>query len=100
VDVLAKVVSDKDADAERAARQKGVRWQCSKSLSQIFKQTGIAPSTEVYEVLKKNTKDGDYDIEFTCGEALGNATLTNPQRLDLSKFRRIEARRPTRTRTL
>jgi HEAT repeat protein len=90
VDVLAKVVSDKDADAERASRQKGVRWQCSKSLSQIFKQTGITPSTEVYEVLKKNTKDGDYDIEFTCGEALGNATLTNPQRLDLSKFRRIE----------
>jgi HEAT repeat protein len=90
VDVLAKVVSDKDADAERAARQKGVRWQCGKSLSQIFKQTGITPSAEVFEVLKKNTKDGDYDIEVTCGEALGNATLTNPQRLDLSKFRRIE----------
>lgn len=90
VDVLAKVVSDKDADAERAGRQKGVRWQSSKSLSQIFKQTGIAPSGEVFEVLKKNTKDGDYDIEFTCAEALGNATLTNPQRLDLSKFRRIE----------
>jgi len=90
VDVLAKVVSDKDADAERAARQKGVRWQCAKAVSQIFKQTGVTPSTEVFEVLKKNTKDGDYDIEFTCGEALGNATLTNPQRLDLSKFRRIE----------
>jgi HEAT repeat protein len=90
VDVLAKVVSDKDADAERAARQKGVRWQCSKSLSQIFKHTGITPASEVFEVLKKNTKDGDYDIEFTCAEALGNATLTNPQRLDLSKFRRIE----------
>jgi HEAT repeat protein len=90
VDVLAKVVSDKDADAERAARQKGVRWQCSKAVSQIFKQTGITPSSEVFEVLKKNTKDGDYDIEFTCAEALGNSTLTNPQRLDLSKFRRIE----------
>ncbi|HLY73490.1 MAG TPA: HEAT repeat domain-containing protein [Planctomycetota bacterium] len=90
VDVLAKVVSDKDADAERAARQKGVRWQCSKALSQIFKSTGITPASEVFEVLKKNTKDGDYDIEFTCAEALGNATLTNPQRLDLSKFRRIE----------
>jgi hypothetical protein len=90
VDVLAKVVGDKDADAERAARQKGVRWQCSKALSQIFKQTGLTPASEVFEVLKKNTKDGDYDIEFTCAEALGNATLTNPQRLDLSKFRRIE----------
>jgi len=90
VDVLAKVVGDKDADAERAARQKGVRWQCSKALSQIFKQTGLTPASEVFEVLKKTTKDGDYDIEFTCAEALGNATLTNPQRLDLSKFRRIE----------
>jgi HEAT repeat protein len=90
VDVLAKVVSDKDADAERAARQKGVRWQCSKALSQIFKVTGITPSAEVFEALKKSTKDGDIDIEFTCAEALGNATLTNPQRLDLSKFRRIE----------
>ncbi len=90
VDVLAKVVGDKDADAERAARQKGVRWQSSKALSQIFKQTGLTPASEVFEVLKKNTKDGDYDIEFTCAEALGNATLTNPQRLDLSKFRRIE----------
>jgi HEAT repeat protein len=90
VDVLAKVVGDKDADAERAARQKGVRWQCSKALSQIFKHTGLTPASEVFEVLKKNTKDGDYDIEFTCAEALGNATLTNPQRLDLSKFRRIE----------
>ena len=90
VDVLAKVVGDKDADAERAARQKGVRWQSSKALSQIFKQTGLTPASEVFEVLKKTTKDGDYDIEFTCAEALGNATLTNPQRLDLSKFRRIE----------
>ena len=47
VDVLAKVVSDKDADAERASRQKGVRWQCSKSLSQIFKVTGIADRKSV-----------------------------------------------------
>ena len=67
-----------------------MRWQCSKSVSQIFKQTGITPSGEVFEVLKKFTKDGDYDVEFTCAEALGNATLTNPQRLDLSNFRRIE----------
>ena len=90
IDVLAKVVSDKDADAERAARQKGVRLQCAKALSQIFRQTGVTPGAEVFEVLKKYTKDGDFDIEFTCGEALGNATLSNPQRLELMKFRRIE----------
>ena len=88
IDVLAKVVSDKD-DA-RAARQKGVRLASSKAISEIFKQTGVSPSQDVYEVLKKYTLDGDYDIEFTCGEALGNATLTNAQRLDLSKHRRIK----------
>jgi HEAT repeat protein len=90
IDVLAKVVSDKDADAERAARQKGVRLATSKALSQIFRHTGVTPSNEVFEVLKKNSKDGDVEIEFNCAEALGNATLQNPQRLDASKVRRIE----------
>lgn len=90
IDVLAKVVSDKDADAERAARQKGVRLACAKALSGIFRVTGVAPSNEVFEVLKKNLKDGDVDIEFNCAEALGNATLQNPARLDVSKVRRIE----------
>ncbi len=90
VDVLTKVVGEKEADADKAARQKGVRLACAKALSQIFKQTGTAPSKEVFDVLMKNTKDGDYDIEFTCGEALGNAVLTNAQRLELAKFRRVE----------
>jgi hypothetical protein len=90
LDVLAKAVSDKDADAERATRQKGLRLAASRALSRVFQQTGVAPSKEVFDVLMKNLKDGDYDIEFACGEALGNATLTAAQRLELSKFRRIE----------
>jgi HEAT repeat protein len=90
LDVLAKVISDKDADADKAARQKGVRLACSKASSQIFQKTGVTPAKEVYDVLMKYLKDGDYDIEFTCGEALGNATLTNEQRRELSKFRRLE----------
>jgi len=89
LDVLAKVVSDKDADADKAARQKGVRLASAKAASQIFKQTGVTPSKEVYDVLMKNLKDGDYDIDLACGEALGNATLTNEQRRELSKFRRL-----------
>jgi hypothetical protein len=90
IDALAKVVAEKEADAERAARQKGVRLASAKALSGIFRQTGAAPSNEVLDVLKKNLKDGDIEIELTCGEALGNATLQNPARLDASKVRRIE----------
>jgi HEAT repeat protein len=90
VDALAKVLGEKDADAEKAAKQKDVRLACAKALSQIFKQTGAKPSPDVLDVLVKNTKDGDYDIEFTCGEALGNAVLDNPQRLKAATFRRIE----------
>lgn len=89
VDTLTKVVVDKDADAEKAARQKGIRLACSKALSQIFQQTGLTPVDDVFQALMKNLKDGDYDIEFTCGEALGNARLTNDQRLKLSQFRRV-----------
>ncbi|HYE97936.1 MAG TPA: HEAT repeat domain-containing protein, partial [Planctomycetota bacterium] len=89
LDVLAKVVDDKDADAERAKTQKGVRLASAKALSEIFRQTGVAPANEVFEALLKSVKDGDYDIEFTCGEALGNATLTNEQRLQVAAARRI-----------
>jgi HEAT repeat protein len=90
IDVLSKVLGEKDADAEKSIRQKGVRLACAKALSQIFKKTGVTPSKEVFDVLMKNTKDGDYDIDLTSGEALGNAVLTNKQRLELANFRRVE----------
>ncbi len=90
IDVLAKVVSDRDEDAEKRKRQRGVRLATSKALSQIFQQTGVSPNKEVYDVLKTTLKDGDFDIEFNCGEALGNATLTNEQRREVSHHRRIE----------
>ena len=89
IDVLAKVLADKDADAERAKGQKNVRLACVKALSEIFKQTGVTPTEDVFKVLMNNLKDGNYEIELTCGEALGNAKLTNKQRLELSVFRRI-----------
>ncbi len=89
IDVLAKVLADKDADAERAARQKGIRLACAKALSQIFQETGVTPSEDVFKILLNNLKDGDYDIELTCAEALGNAKLGNKQRLEASKLRRI-----------
>ncbi len=89
IDVLAKVVADKDADAERAKGQRNVRLACAKALSEIFKQTGVTPTDDVFKVLMNNLKDGNYEIEFTCGEALGNAKLANKQRLELSVFRRL-----------
>ncbi|HEX7900343.1 MAG TPA: HEAT repeat domain-containing protein [Planctomycetota bacterium] len=89
IDVLAKVVEDKDADAEKAARQKGVRLASGKALSEVFRKTGVSPVKEVFEVLVKNLKDGDYDIEFAVGEAVGNATLSVEQRRDAAKARRV-----------
>ncbi len=89
IDTLSNVLAEKDADAERAARQKAVRLACVKALSQVFKKTGVTPVEAVFASLKKNLKDGDYDIEFTCAEALGNAILTAAQRLELAKERRI-----------
>lgn len=89
IDVLAKVVEDKDADAEKSARQKGVRLASGKALSEIFRKTGVTPVKEVFEVLLKNLKDGDYDIEFAVGEAVGNATLGADQRRDAAKVRRV-----------
>ncbi len=90
VDVLAIVLRDKDADPGKAETQKAVRWECAKALSGIFKLTGITPTEDVYKVLKVNLRDGDYDIELATGEALGNALLSNGQRLDLAKFRRLK----------
>ncbi len=90
IDVLAKVVADKDTDAERAARQVRVRVACAKAISQIFKKTDAAPTEDVYQVLLKYLRDGDYDVEFSCGEALGNAQITPPQRLRAAEVRRIE----------
>jgi CheY-like chemotaxis protein len=90
VDVLAKVISDRDASPDKAARQKAVRWEAAKALSQVFRQTGQTPTDDVFGVILKNLKDGDYDIELACAEAAGNAKLSNKQRLQLSEHRRLQ----------
>ncbi len=90
IDALSNVVADKEeGDEAKIAMRRGVRLATSKALSDIFRQTGATPAKEPFDILKKFTVDGDYDVEFNCGEALGNATLTNAQRLDLSKHRRV-----------
>ncbi|MBI2930166.1 MAG: HEAT repeat domain-containing protein [Planctomycetes bacterium] len=99
--VLAKIVNDKaEGDADKIARQKPVRMAAAKAMSEIFKNTGVEPAPEIYDVLKKNLLDGDIDIELLCGEALGNAKLTNEQRLETHLIRRINDKaeyRPART---
>ncbi len=89
IDVLTKVVGDKAGDAEQAARQKGVRLASGRALSQVFRKTGVSPAKEVFDVLVKVLKDGDYDIEFSVGEAIGNATLSNEQRREAAQARRV-----------
>ena len=90
VDVLTKVVGDKAPEADQAARQKGVRLASGKALSEVFRKTGVSPAKEVFDVLVKTLLDGDYDIEFAVGEAVGNATLSNEQRREASQARRIK----------
>ncbi|MHC4606833.1 MAG: HEAT repeat domain-containing protein [Planctomycetota bacterium] len=90
IDVLTKTLDDKDPEAEKVEIQKPLRLACARALSEIFRVTGDTPTKEVFETLKLYTKDGDYDIEIIVGEALGNATLTNEQRFDLEKHRRVE----------
>jgi HEAT repeat protein len=90
LDALANVVADKEeGDEAKVAMRRGVRLATSKACSDIFRQTGSTPKNEVFDILMKYTVDGDYDIEMNCGEALGNATLENAQRLKLAKHRRV-----------
>lgn len=83
-DVLAKVLSDKE-------EVKPLRLQCAQSLSWIYRATGAAPTNEVYAILRDTcANDGDYHIEYACGEALGNAKLTSEQRRETMKLRRVK----------
>ena len=49
----------------------------------------MTPVKEVFDVMVKNLKDGDYDIEFALGESVGNATLSVDQRREAAKARRV-----------
>jgi len=94
IDVLATVLNldgkPESTPAEHRQKMKPLRWEVGRALSEIYRQTGDSPTQSVYDILKTYTKDGDYDIEIVVGEALGNSTLTNEQRLDLEKHRRIK----------
>jgi len=98
--VLSKVVNDKAEDAEKVARQKGVRLAAAKAMSEIYKATRVAPTEEIYPILTKYLLDGDIDIEILVGEALGNSTLTTKQMREVHNIRRINNKndyRPTRS---
>ena len=97
IDVCSKVLNEKGANDEATKAAKGVRWACGRALSDIFRVTEYTPSKENYEIYKKNIVDGDYDIELVVGEAIGNAKLTNAQRLDYEMTRRLNDKRPVKT---
>jgi hypothetical protein len=89
IDVLAKVLDDKDGGFSQ--QQKPLRLQCARSLALVFRATGAAPIKQVFDILVKNAvSDGDYHIEFASGEALGNADLTVEQRRDVVRQRRLK----------
>ncbi len=97
IDVLSKVLNEKGANDEATKAAKGVRWACGRALSDIFRVTSYTPSNDNYGIYKKNVVDGDYDIELVVGEAIGNAQLTNAQRLDYENTRRVNDKRPVKT---
>ncbi len=97
VDVLSKALAVKSEDAEQAKGQRSARLQFAKSLALIFKQVRMAPSKEVYDNLKKQLMDGDYEIEAATAEALGNCDLTPAQRLEVEKGKRVNTRRAAKT---
>lgn len=97
IDVLSKALAVKSDQAEQAAAQKPVRLQCARSLAQIFQKVKVQPSKEVFDNLKKQLLDGDYDIEIAVAEALGNSDLTTAQRLEVELHRRVNSRRESVT---
>jgi HEAT repeat protein len=90
IDVLAGTLDD------QASNAKEVRLACANALANIYKQNRIAPSDEIYRILKNNLyqgdpsvrKSGDLDIELAVGEALGSAHLTPEQRFELAAWKR------------
>ncbi len=89
IDVLAKVLNAKDGGF--AGKQKPLRLQCARSLSQVFLATGATPNKQVFDILLDNAvSDGDYHIEFASGEALGNSNLTVEQRREVVQKRRLK----------
>ena len=97
VDVLSKALAMKSDDAEQAKGQRSARVQFAKSLALIFRTVNMEPSKEVFDNLKKQLLDGDLDVEAATGEALGNATLTAAQRLEVETIRRVNTRRAAKT---
>ena len=86
VDVLAKTLAKKDENSAE------IRAAAAKALARIFrKNEGLAPSNEVFDVLKDNLREGNAPVELNCGEALGAAALSPEQRRDLELFRRMHA---------
>ncbi|OHB70592.1 MAG: hypothetical protein A2W23_07695 [Planctomycetes bacterium RBG_16_43_13] len=84
LDVLARLLDD------NSTNKKEIRLACANSISKILRATDMVPPVELFDILKKQLSDGDYEIEIAVGEALGNAKLTNEQRRELEKFKRIK----------
>ena len=82
LDILAGTVNEKGND-------KAVRIAAAKALSEIYRQTALAPSTELYDIMKKNLVDGELGVEVNLGEGFGNSAVTNKQRLELQLHRRL-----------
>jgi len=84
INILAQLLNDPKIN------KKTIRLASAKSLSQIFKQTELAPSNDILDILRNNLQDTDYEISTAVSEIIGNAKLTNKQVLELQKLKRLK----------
>lgn len=82
-DILAKLLNDRTNTRE-------IRLACAKSISEIFRQTHTIPTQDIFDILKNNLNDSEFEIQVAVSEALGNSKLTNEQRLELEKLKRMK----------
>ncbi len=82
LDILGGTVAEKTNEVP-------VRAAAAKAMSEIYRQTGLAPSTKLYDIMKANLLDGQLPVEVNLGEGFGNSAITNTQRLELQKHRRL-----------
>lgn len=88
LDCLAKILADKGND-------KSLRAESALAMAQIFKVIEIPPPKEIFNTLKENMFDEEYDVEYAVGTALGNAKLLNKERLEIELLKKDKRKTPS-----
>lgn len=82
--ILSKLLADK------ATNSVPIRLACAKAIGSILHANEMAPPDELFDILKNTLTDDSFDIQLAVADVLGNAKLTNQQRFDIAKFKRLK----------